>query len=212
MMLTAVPTKIPTTDSGMASAPGMNANVVTRLSGVDAGLTMRRATCCMLVLDRNLRILSADEQAEKLLLEMDADGCIPAELNRELTRWVSAGMPATAATFATTQGLLARALVLAGESPAIGLLLERTRSRESLEEASRRYRLSGREREVSRHIIDGNSSGEISLELGISEYTVADYLKRIFVKTGARSRSELVAMLLGWRSGAQPTTLRRIAQ
>jgi DNA-binding CsgD family transcriptional regulator len=166
----------------------------------------------MLILDQALRILSSDRQAKQILNGLTADGCLPTEIHQKLNDWISAGMPASETTFVTTQGLLARALVLAGESPAIGLLLEATRSRESLEDASQRYRLSGREREVSRHIIDGNSSGEISLELGISEYTVADYLKRIFAKTGARSRSELVAMLLGWRPSAQPMSLRRISQ
>jgi DNA-binding CsgD family transcriptional regulator len=186
-------------------------NHATRVSDVEM-LELRRSTACMVVLDRMLRVVSADAQAYELLAEFDPDGCLPADLDRDLASWVGAGTPGAQATFVTTEGLFARAMILEGEAPAIGLFLERVRLRESLDDAALRYSLSGRERQVVRSILDGSSSGEISLELGISEHTVGDYLKRIFAKTGARSRSELVAKVLGWRAGARRPSLRRIAQ
>jgi DNA-binding NarL/FixJ family response regulator len=53
-------------------------------------------------------------------------------------------------------------------------------------------KLSDRERDVLRGILEGLSNKEISLRLGISESTVKASLQQLFARTGVRSRSQLV--------------------
>jgi DNA-binding CsgD family transcriptional regulator len=55
------------------------------------------------------------------------------------------------------------------------------------------YDLTEREQEVARHVLRGAPTTEIARELAISPYTVQEHLKRIFAKTGVRTRRDLVA-------------------
>lgn len=57
------------------------------------------------------------------------------------------------------------------------------------------YGMSERERDVLQQVLRGLSTKQIAVAFGISPYTVADHLKAIFDKTGARSRGELVSRL-----------------
>jgi DNA-binding CsgD family transcriptional regulator len=54
------------------------------------------------------------------------------------------------------------------------------------------YHLSEREQEVTRQVLQGRSTREIAAELFIAPVTVQEHLKRIFDKTGVRSRRDLV--------------------
>jgi len=55
------------------------------------------------------------------------------------------------------------------------------------------YDLTEREQEVARHVLRGAPTTEIARTLGITAYTVQEHLKRIFTKTGVRTRRDLVA-------------------
>jgi NarL family two-component system response regulator YdfI len=56
--------------------------------------------------------------------------------------------------------------------------------------------LSEREIEVLRHIAHGETSKEVAQSLGISERTVNWHIERVFVKLGAGSRAQAVAIAL----------------
>ncbi len=57
------------------------------------------------------------------------------------------------------------------------------------------YGLSDRERQVTRLSLQGLSTKQMASTLNVSSYTVQDYLKSIFDKTGVRSRGELVGQV-----------------
>ena len=59
------------------------------------------------------------------------------------------------------------------------------------------WRLTRREREVARLVIDGLSTEDIATAMFISVHTVRDHLKMIFGKMGVSRRQDIVATLTG---------------
>jgi two-component system, NarL family, nitrate/nitrite response regulator NarL len=60
----------------------------------------------------------------------------------------------------------------------------------------RARRLSGRERDVLRAVFEGLANKEIALRLLVSESSVKATLQQLFMKTGVRTRSQLVRVAL----------------
>ncbi len=61
----------------------------------------------------------------------------------------------------------------------------------------RAYRLSARERQIARLLLDGSTSAEIARTLHIAGYTANDHIKAVFRKTSAHSHQELASLLSG---------------
>lgn len=62
---------------------------------------------------------------------------------------------------------------------------------------SRHSVLTGRERDVIRRVAQGANSREIANELCVSQATVRTHVRNAMLKTNARTRAHLVAMVLG---------------
>jgi DNA-binding CsgD family transcriptional regulator len=77
------------------------------------------------------------------------------------------------------------------------ITLRAATQREVLDVTGRAYALTGRERQLVRHVVDGRSTQQIAHGLGITEYTVKDHLKSVFRKVNVASRGELGRVLTG---------------
>lgn len=84
------------------------------------------------------------------------------------------------------------ALAEGSEPGLVMLVLAPVRPHELADVVVQAWGLSAREREVVEHVSRGLDTKQIASALEISEYTVQDHLKRVFDKSGVRSRAELV--------------------
>ena len=92
--------------------------------------------------------------------------------------------------------LVAHGCVLEGGAPGrVAVTLTPARQPQIAEIIVDSYRLSPREREITRLVLTGLATYEIARSLAIAPYTVQDHLKSIFAKVGVRSRRELVAQV-----------------
>lgn len=92
--------------------------------------------------------------------------------------------------------LLVRGSVLGdGPDAKVAVTLEAARAPELAPLIAAAYGLTGRERRVTALVARGNSTAQIARELHLSAYTVQDYLKSIFEKTGTSTRGDLVFRL-----------------
>ncbi len=97
--------------------------------------------------------------------------------------------------------LTLRADRLAGLEPAeqrdIMVTMEASSPAERGDVFSRSHGLTRRESELLRHLADGDDTRAVAQSMSISELTVQDHLKSVFVKTSTSSRRELLALSVG---------------
>lgn len=103
---------------------------------------------------------------------------------------------AAAVRVRTTDGRWVRAraerITVAGpNSRGVAVVIDAARAGCLLPLAASAYRLTGREFEVVRGVLNGLDTRSVAASLHISEYTVQDHLKSVFAKVGVRSRREL---------------------
>ncbi len=90
----------------------------------------------------------------------------------------------------------------------VSVILQPTPPHEVAELWADAHGLTARERDVARLAARGLTNAEIAGVLFLSPYTVQDYLKQVFTKTGVAGRTELAATLF---AGADvPVPRRRI--
>ncbi|MHC8338132.1 response regulator transcription factor [Pseudomonas sp. HLT2-19-2] len=63
-------------------------------------------------------------------------------------------------------------------------------------EAWSNMHMTRREQEVLHSLLEGKTNKQIARELGISDFTVRDYVSSIFYKHGVNSRGELFAAIM----------------
>lgn len=162
--------------------------------------SVRGARARVVIVRRDGTIIAADRVARRMLDDIEPHEAdrLPRVIESAVFEWIAknAGGDLVATPL---PGLLLRAMELHGDGAPIALLIEAISTREHLSTAAHRFGLSRRECDVLRLVLEGDSACEIGTRLQIGEYTVGDYLKRIFAKTRVRNRSEMIAKVLGWR-------------
>jgi DNA-binding CsgD family transcriptional regulator len=84
------------------------------------------------------------------------------------------------------------ASLVAGGSRRVAVIIEPAHPARILSLLMSAYGLTEREQDVTRLVLQGNSTAEIAARLQVSAHTVQQHLKNIFDKTGVRSRRELI--------------------
>jgi DNA-binding CsgD family transcriptional regulator len=73
---------------------------------------------------------------------------------------------------------------------------EKVSNKLNLNKRRMQYKLTRRETDMVRRVLDGLRNTEIADDCGISEQTVKDHLSNIYVKCGVRNRFELICTLM----------------
>jgi DNA-binding CsgD family transcriptional regulator len=84
------------------------------------------------------------------------------------------------------------ATLAGGSGPRVAVIVEPAHPTRIAPLLMAAYGLSEREQEVTRLVLQGESTAEIARRLALSPHTVQQHLKGIFEKTGVRSRRDLV--------------------
>lgn len=97
----------------------------------------------------------------------------------------------------TVQSFLMESRADTSDSPVVALLLDRRpRDPVGVSEISRRFRLSSRESETVRHLIQGRSTKEVAQCMGVSPNTVKQFIRLAMTKMGVSNRTGIVGKVL----------------
>ena len=160
----------------------------------------RRRVPDLYVLDRSFRVVmswcSGKADADMVVYD-PAEGVLAPAVDR-VVRQVTAESKVPEVLALVPPSLILRIVELDGPAGLhYGVFAEAYQSRDNMREAARRYGISRRELEVLNLLVQGAATGEIAAQLHIAETTVQDHIKSIAAKTSARSRTEIVAKVLG---------------
>lgn len=164
----------------------------------------QRRAPCLVVLNPDYSIVSAEPQLDTVLSEAGFSDRPPDRLPAEIERAakeLNAGheFEGRGDGAALLPQLLVRSSILTGPSgPCVAVTLERLRSRDPLNGAAARFGLSPRELEVLKLVMSGFARKEIAERLFIAESTVGEYFKHLYAKIGVRNRSALFASVFQW--------------
>jgi len=78
----------------------------------------------------------------------------------------------------------------------IFIIEERVSQKLDMNEIRKQFRLTRRETDILRRVLDGLKNVEIAEELEISEQTVKDHLSNIYMKSGVENRFDLARLLM----------------
>jgi DNA-binding CsgD family transcriptional regulator len=152
----------------------------------------------LLLLDEHRRVVSRTAPARQWLAELGAaeDHQVPFTVLSVAERVRSTGEDATVRVLGGSgQWVHVHAAPASGDEPRVAIIMQAAPSPTIAPLISATYELSARERELTELVLDGCGTGEIAERLYISPHTVQGHLKSIFMKTGVRSRRELVARI-----------------
>ena len=161
-------------------------------------LARRRRVPDMYILDRSYRVVMSWISGRGASSLIDGERCLLIDPVDRLVRRITAKSRGMESVAMATPTLMLRIVELDGPAGShIGVFAEPFQSRDALREASRRYHITRRENEVLQLLVQGAATGEIASALSIQETTVQDHIKNIAAKTNSRSRTEIVAKILG---------------
>jgi DNA-binding CsgD family transcriptional regulator len=97
----------------------------------------------------------------------------------------------------TCQSFLMESRADASNSPVVALLLDRRpRDPVGVSDIRRRFRLSSRESETVRHLVEGRSTKEVAQCMGVSPNTVKQFIRLAMTKMGVSNRTGIVGKVL----------------
>jgi DNA-binding CsgD family transcriptional regulator len=174
--------------------------------GVRTGLLLGEATDPewpdspgLVVLTEDLEVESATPGVERWLGDLPdgdwADGRLPTAVRSVAARGFSDASEPTVTRARSRTGtwvVLHGAPLIAADSRRVAVIVEPAHPARITPLLMSAYGLSEREQDVTRLVLRGESTSAIAAELFLSPHTVQDHLKRIFEKTGVRSRRDLV--------------------
>jgi len=150
----------------------------------------------LIMVDDRDGIESATIAAAAWLGELDRVGLPPAVLAVAAKARTGAGPARARIRSVSGAWLVVQGTLLEGAAAGrVAIVVEPARPRDVAPLLASAYGLTRRERDVVGEVLHGRSTNEIAARLFVTPYTVQDHLKSIFTKTGAGSRSELVARL-----------------
>ena len=178
----------------------------------DAGVRLmtdalrRRTAPCLVILNQSLEIVSAETSYDDLLeacgMQRGERQRLPREIEAAVKRLMDsadADPRATQHVAVASVPLLVRSCTLYGpDDSCIAVSIERLRFRDPLNGAKARFRLSPRESEVLVLVLHGMEAREIAARMNIAQSTVIEYMKHLYLKTGARNRSAMIARVFDW--------------
>jgi DNA-binding CsgD family transcriptional regulator len=94
-----------------------------------------------------------------------------------------------------------------GASPFVNVFMteEKVSNKLDLNEIRMQFKLTRRETDVVRRVLDGLRNNDISEDLGITEQTVKDHLSNIYIKCRVENRFGLICHLMSSQEQVNPT-------